>query len=65
LRISGFWHERSTAPSHQSAVGHPPQAPTPHTRFASKAVKKQYRHTAHAPNIRALTTAVSAIHTSK
>ena len=37
LLTSGFWHERSTAPTHQPAAEHPPQAPTARTRFASTA----------------------------
>ena len=38
LLIFGFWHERSATLTHQRAVEHPPQAPTPRTRFASTAV---------------------------
>jgi hypothetical protein len=37
LLISGFWHERRAAPTHQRAVEHNSQAPAPRTRFASNA----------------------------
>jgi hypothetical protein len=35
--ISGFWHERSTTPTHQSAVEHLPLTQAARTRFASTA----------------------------